>query len=104
MLNGQMLINGALVDGADQLDVINPATGQPFARIARANSDQLEEAVAAAKAAAPAWAALSYEERGAMIAKLADALDAQKDAIAKLVTTEQGKPLAQAMGEVIGIS
>ncbi len=102
MLNGQMLINGALVDGADQLDVINPATGQPFARIARANSDQLEEAVAAAKAAAPAWAALSYEERGAMIAKLADALDAQKDEIAKLVTTEQGKPLAQAMGEVIG--
>ena len=102
MLNGQMLINGALVDGADQLDVINPATGQPFARIARANSDQLEEAVAAAKAAAPAWAALSYEERGAMIARLADGLEARKDEIAKLVTTEQGKPLAQAMGEVIG--
>ena len=102
MLSGKMLINGELVDGASQLDVVNPATGAPFARIARANSDQLEQAVAAAKAAAPAWAALGWAGRGALLAKLADAIEAQKADFAKLLTTEQGKPLNQAMGEVIG--
>ena len=102
MLSGKMLINGELVDGASQLDVVNPATGAPFARIARANSDQLEQAVAAAKVAAPAWAALGWAGRGALLAKLADAIEAQKADFAKLLTTEQGKPLNQAMGEVIG--
>ena len=101
-MNDKMLIDGQLVDGASTLDVINPATGRSFATVARADEAQLEQAVAAAKAAAPAWAALSYEERGALLTKLADALDAEKDAIAHLLTTEQGKPLRQATGEVIG--
>jgi len=101
-VNDKMLIDGQLVDGASTLDVINPATGRAFATVARADEAQLEQAVAAAKAAAPAWAALSYEERGALLTKLADALDAEKDAIAHLLTTEQGKPLRQATGEVIG--
>ena len=101
-MNDKMLIDGQLVDGASTLDVINPATGRAFATVARADEAQLEQAVAAAKAAAPAWAALSYEERGALLTKLADALDAEKDAIAHLLTTEQGKPLRQATGEVIG--
>ena len=101
-MNDKMLIDGQLVDGASTLDVINPATGRSFATVARADEAQLEQAVAAAKAAAPAWAALGYEERGALLTKLADALDAEKDAIAHLLTTEQGKPLRQATGEVIG--
>jgi len=101
-VNDKMLIDGQLVDGASTLDVINPATGRAFATVARADEAQLEQAVAAAKAAAPAWAALGYEERGALLTKLADALDAEKDAIAHLLTTEQGKPLRQATGEVIG--
>jgi len=101
-VNDKMLIDGQLVDGASTLDVINPATGRSFATVARADEAQLEQAVAAAKAAAPAWAALGYEERGALLTKLADALDAEKDAIAHLLTTEQGKPLRQATGEVIG--
>jgi len=101
-MNDKMLINGALVEGAAQLEVINPATGRPFATVARADIAQLEQAVAAAKAAAPGWAGLGYEARGALIAKLADAIEAQKDEIAHLLTTEQGKPLKQAMGEVIG--
>ncbi len=102
MLSGKLLINGALVEGALRLDVINPATGKVFANIARADANQLEQAVAAAKAAAPGWAALGCAARGEMISKLADAIEAQKDAFAKLLTTEQGKPLKQAMGEVIG--
>jgi len=101
-MNGKMLINGRLVDGAAKLDVVNPATAKPFVTIGRADAAQLEEAVAAAKAAQPTWAALGYEARGALIAKLADALEAQKDELAHLLTTEQGKPLKQAMGEIIG--
>ncbi|WP_298197745.1 aldehyde dehydrogenase family protein [Novosphingobium sp.] len=99
-MTGKMLINGALVDGAATLDVINPATGQPFITVARADQVQLEEAVAAARAAAPGWAALGYAARGALIARLADAMAAEQDALAHLLTTEQGKPLAQAQGEV----
>ena len=47
-MNGKLLINGALVDGAASLDVINPATGRPCASVARADRAQLEQAVAAA--------------------------------------------------------
>lgn len=102
MVSGKMLINGALVDGASQLDVVNPATGQPFATVARADEVQLEQAIAAAKAALPGWAALGYEARGALLSQLADAIEAQKDDFAKLLTMEQGKPLKQAIGEVFG--
>ena len=102
MLPSKLLINGALVEGALKLEVINPATGKPFATVERADAEQLEEAVAAAKAAAPGWAALSCAARGEYLAKLADAIEANKDEFAKLLTTEQGKPLKQAMGEVIG--
>jgi len=102
MLPSKLLINGALVEGAMQLEVVNPATGKPFATVARADAGQLEEAVAAAKAAAPAWAALGCAARGEYLTKLADAIEANKDEFAKLLTAEQGKPLKQATGEVIG--
>jgi acyl-CoA reductase-like NAD-dependent aldehyde dehydrogenase len=102
MLPSKLLINGVLVEGAMQLDVVNPATGKPFATVARADAGQLEEAVAAAKAAAPGWAALGCAARGEYLTKLADAIEANKDEFAKLLTAEQGKPLKQATGEVIG--
>lgn len=101
-MNTKMLIDGALVDGPLKLDVVNPATGKSFVTVERADLAQLETAVAAAKAAQPAWAALGYDERGALINKLADAMEANKDELAKILTSEQGKPLKQAMGEVIG--
>jgi hypothetical protein len=59
----KMLINGKLVDGAMTLDVFNPATGGVLATCPRADEAQLDEAVAAAKAAFPAWSALSFSER-----------------------------------------
>ncbi len=102
MLPDKMLINGALVKGASELEVVNPATGRSFAVVARANEAQLEQAIAAAKAAGPKWVALTCAARGALLAKLADAIEAKKDDFAKLLTTEQGKPLKQAMGEIVG--
>ena len=103
-MNTRMLIDGKLVDGAAQLDVVNPATGKPLATVARADEAQIDQAIAAAKAALPAWKALTWEERGSLIGRLADAVEANRDALAALLTAEQGKPLNQAFGEVtVGI-
>src|SRR5262249_35879678 len=66
----------------------------------RAGRAQLEQAVAAAKAAFPDWSAPPPRQRGALLAGLADALDAEKGAFARLLTQEQGKPLPQALGEI----
>ncbi len=101
-MSRKMLIAGELRDGALTLDVINPATGQVLEVAPRASKEQLEEAVAAAKAAFPSWSALTPEERGGYLLKLADAVEAKKDVFARLLTMEQGKPLAQAANEVIG--
>ena len=99
----KLLIGGSLADGgAGTFDVVNPATGKAFAQCPKASEAQLDEAVAAAKAAFPAWAATDAGERGAMLAKLADALEARVAEFASLLTMEQGKPTRQAMGEIIG--
>jgi acyl-CoA reductase-like NAD-dependent aldehyde dehydrogenase len=95
-----LLINGKLVEGADSLDVINPATGRVLTTAPRAARAQLEQAIAAAKAAFPAWAATPLRTRGGLLAKLADALEAEKGAFARLLTEEQGKPLPQALWEI----
>ena len=95
-----MLINGELVTADRMIDVINPATEQPFARVPHATERQLNEAVAAAKAAQVEWAKTGMAERRAKIEELAAAIGAEADAFARLITQEQGKPLAEAMGEV----
>jgi acyl-CoA reductase-like NAD-dependent aldehyde dehydrogenase len=98
----KMLINGKLVDGAMTLDVLNPATGGVLATCPRADEAQLDEAVAAAKAAFPAWSALSFSDRRKKLEAIADALESRTNEFAWLLTQEQGKPIAQATGEVIG--
>jgi len=103
-MNTKMLIDGKLADGAGQLDVVTPATGKVMATVARADEAQIDAAVAAARAAQPAWAALSWDERGAVLTRFGDAVEANREAIAALLTAEQGKPLNQAMGETaVGI-
>jgi acyl-CoA reductase-like NAD-dependent aldehyde dehydrogenase len=97
-----LLINGRLVDGASTFDVINPATEQVLAACPRADLAQLTQAVAAAKAAFPAWAARPIEERRQLLLKLADAFTARAADIARVLTQEQGKPLAMAHYEIGG--
>jgi aldehyde dehydrogenase (NAD+) len=94
------LINGKLVPGVARLDVINPATEEVLAEAPRADRAQLNEAIAAAKAAFPAWSAKPIRERGALLVKLADALEARQDEFARLLTLEQGKPLPEAHWEI----
>ena len=96
----KMLIGGRLVDGDHQLDVINPATEEVFATVARASERQADEAIEAAAAAFPAWAEVPLAERQAKVAALADAIAANADQFARALTQEQGKPLAEAQGEL----
>ncbi|MGX8014223.1 aldehyde dehydrogenase family protein (plasmid) [Mesorhizobium sp. ORM8.1] len=97
----ELLINGKLVKGASALDVVNPATGEVFATCARASLAQLNDAVAAAKAAFPAWAALPHAKRQEYLNKVADVLEANHEDVARILTQEQGKPLPEATGEVV---
>jgi acyl-CoA reductase-like NAD-dependent aldehyde dehydrogenase len=95
-------INGGLTPGATTLDVINPATGKLLATCARADKAQLDAAVAAAKAAFATWSATPIQRRREALVKIADALAARSAEFAKLLTQEQGKPLAHATGEIAG--
>jgi len=96
----KLLINGDLVDGDRTLDVVNPATGTAFTQVACASAAQVEQAVEAAHAAFPAWAATSIDVRRSKLNELADALHAQADDFARMLTREQGKPLAEAQVEI----
>jgi acyl-CoA reductase-like NAD-dependent aldehyde dehydrogenase len=96
----RLLINGKLVDGAGALDVINPATGRTLTAAPRADRAQLDQAVAAAKAAFPTWSATPLRARGALLVKLAEALEAEQGPFARLLTQEQGKPLPEAQWEI----
>ncbi|MCI4592430.1 aldehyde dehydrogenase family protein [Sphingobium sp. BYY-5] len=98
----RMLIDGELVPGVSQFDVVNPATAESFASCPKADEALLERAIAAAKRAQPAWAAVPVEERAALVLKLADTLEARIGEFASLLTREQGKPLDQAGYEIMG--
>ncbi len=99
-----LLIDGAMVPGDMTMPVINPATEDVLAECPRASKAQLDKAVAAAKAAYPAWAATPIEERRKLIVEMADIIEANVGELARLLTSEQGKPLADATGEVMGMA
>ena len=72
----KLLINGQMVDGELSMDVVNPATEEKLADCPRASESQLNAAVAAAKAAFPAWSKTSIDERKAAVLKIADVVEA----------------------------
>ena len=98
----KLLIDGKGVTGSTSFDVINPATGEPFARCPKADSGLVNHAIAAAKAAFSAWSATPIDERAALIARVADRLEERLNEFASLLTREQGKPLDQAAFEIAG--
>jgi len=95
-----MLINGEMVANAVMLDVINPATEEVFARVPHANVAQMNDAVEAAKSAQVAWASVSMAERRAKIEELVKEIGENSEEFARIITMEQGKPLAESAGEV----
>ncbi|ALJ14850.1 aldehyde dehydrogenase family protein [Sphingopyxis macrogoltabida] len=100
MSDYKMLIGGELVEGDHAMDVINPATEEIFATVARASERQADEAIEAAATAFPGWTEVPLAERQAKVSQLADAIVANADRLARALTQEQGKPLAEAQGEI----
>src|SRR4051812_45055294 len=84
----------------DGLDVTNPANGEVLARVPLSSSGDLDAAVAAARAALPAWRAVSVIERARRLFALREGLDARREDMARSVTTEMGKTLVDARAEV----
>ncbi|WP_343609663.1 aldehyde dehydrogenase family protein [Novosphingobium sp.] len=101
-MHDHLLIDGRLVAGAGLLPVIEPASGQVFAHVPRADALQAEQAVAAGKRAARDWALVPMDKRAAVLEALADALQAHAEPFARMLTREQGKLLDESRGEVEG--
>src|SRR5579859_674464 len=83
------------------LDVLNPATGEPVGKVAHADRADLDRALEAADKGFKAWRKVSAFDRSKLMRKAANLLRERADAIAPLLTMEQGKPLAEAKGEVL---
>lgn len=99
--NQGMFIDGQWVLGqGGSLAVTNPATGEVVGHVPLAASDDVMNAVAAASRAFPGWAGLSAAERSRLLHRIANRIEDRKEELARLVTREQGKPLAEARGEV----
>lgn len=82
------------------LRVLNPATGERFAEVCTVPRARVAEAINDAQAALPAWRALTGKARGDYLRKIADELERRGNDIARTITLENGKPLAQSQGEV----
>ncbi|AMG75689.1 NAD-dependent succinate-semialdehyde dehydrogenase [Sphingopyxis granuli] len=88
-------------EGRDARPVVDPATAGTIAELPVATAADLDEALAAAARGWPAWRAKTPDERGALMHKVAGLIRERVDHIATLLTLEQGKPIAQARGEVL---
>ena len=99
------LIGGEWVgaDGGGTIEVTNPATGEVLGHVPKCGAAETRRAVAAAQKAFVTWSRTTAAERADKLRKLAAALEKNKEELAVLLTSEQGKPLAEARGEV-GIS
>ncbi|QAZ40749.1 succinate-semialdehyde dehydrogenase (NADP(+)) [Methylibium sp. Pch-M] len=100
LLKTAALIDGAWVDRGERFAVTDPATGQALAQVANLGAPDAEAALAAATRAWPAWRAKTAKERASVLMKWYQLLLQHADDLARIMTAEQGKPLAEAKGEV----
>ncbi len=98
------LINGQMISTDSMLDVVNPANEEVIGQVPSCGEAELNEAVAAARAAFPAWSKKSIDERRAVVQAISATIKENSDELFRLLTAEQGKPHAQAQGEIIGAS
>jgi len=95
-----LYLNGKWVESHDALDVVNPATGEVFARVGTVGRERVARAISDAADAWRSWRRLSGKQRGAYILKIIDGLSKRSEEIARTITLENGKPLPQSRGEV----
>ena len=93
----QLLINGEWVDAENgaTFETFNPATGEKLATCADAGAADVEKAVQAARAAQPAWAAKSAEERARILLRIAERIDERAEELAAVETQDNGKPIRE---------
>lgn len=101
LLRTQALINGEWVAGPGSFAVTDPATGRELAQVPNLGRAETEAAIAAAANALNAWRSKPAKERAAVLLRWQQLLVKHADDLARLMTAEQGKPLAEARGEVI---
>ena len=100
LLKTDALINGAWYKGNSRFDVTNPATGEKLADVANLGAIETEAAIAVANSAWQGWKQKTAKERSIILRRWFDLLMQNQDDLARLMTAEQGKPLAEAQGEV----
>ncbi|WP_160151592.1 NAD-dependent succinate-semialdehyde dehydrogenase [Microbulbifer sp. ALW1] len=100
LLQTRNYINGAWREAASKLVVTDPANGAVLAEIADGSAADAADAVAAAHTAFPAWSRKTASERAAVLKRWYQLIADNREDLARLLTLEQGKPLAEAMGEI----
>ncbi len=100
LLKTHALIGGEWISGNLRFDVCDPANGDKLADVANLGPAECHAAIVAADKAAPLWRAKTAKERGAVMMKWFHLLHQHADDLARIMTAEQGKPLAEARGEV----
>ena len=93
-------VNGNWVAASSRFAVDNPASGEVIAQVSNLGATEANAAIAAAEAALPAWRNKTAKERSAILRRWFDLIVANSDDLARILTLEQGKPLAEAKGEV----
>ena len=96
------LINGEMIETGEWMDVVNPANEEVIGQVPACGAGELDRAVAAARAAFKTWKNTSHEERQAACMAISAAIKDNADELFRLLTSEQGKPHAQAQGEIFG--
>lgn len=93
-------IDGRWTVGEQRFDVVNPASQEVIAQVVDASLDDTQEAILAAKRALPEWSKRSANERAALMRKWFNLMMEHQEDLGRLLTLEQGKPLAEAKGEI----
>jgi succinate-semialdehyde dehydrogenase/glutarate-semialdehyde dehydrogenase len=101
LLKTNALINGEWVGGTSRFDVIDPATSKKLLDVANVGVIETRAALDAAQKAWPAWRNKTAKERSAILMKWFHLMHQHADDLARIMTAEQGKPLAEAKGEVV---
>jgi succinate-semialdehyde dehydrogenase/glutarate-semialdehyde dehydrogenase len=96
----QCYIDGQWVSGSKDFPVVNPASDSVLGTVPRLGAEETRRAIEAAERAWPAWRAKSGKERSAILRKWFDLMMANQEDLAQILTAEQGKPLAEARGEI----
>jgi succinate-semialdehyde dehydrogenase/glutarate-semialdehyde dehydrogenase len=104
-IDGKLFIGGEFVEGrGERIDVMNPARGEVIGRIAAATPEEIEKAVASARAAFRTWSRVPAKVRAQALHRLADLIAGDASRMAHIMTVEQGKPLDEARGEILKLA